>query len=124
MEREELENVFITALEGGSNYWCYLSSDAISLIRKAVPKEDDRYLASAMLKAILDHDVEVPINDVEDTEDILGYMTRDNIQHRLEKLYEDDAYNYVLSVELDGFGDADTSDIIFQYLLFGDVVYG
>jgi len=124
MEREQLENVFVTALEGGSNYWCYVSPEAVSLIRKAVSKEDDRYLASSMLKAILDHDVEVPINDADAIDDVLGYMTRDNIQHRLEKLYEDEEYRDVLSAELEGYGDAETSDTIFQYLLFGDVIYG
>jgi len=36
--REVLENVCVTALEGGSNYWYYLSDGAVKLIRKAVPK--------------------------------------------------------------------------------------
>lgn len=124
MEREQLENVFITALEGGSNYWCYVSPEAISLIRKAVPKDNDRYLASAMLSAILDYNVEVPINDVDDIDDVLGVLTKENIEYRIEKLKQDDSYSHAIQAEIEEYGDADTSDIVFQYLLFGDVVYG
>jgi hypothetical protein len=65
VSREVLEDVFVTAIEGGSNYWYFLPEHSIKLIRNAVPREEDPYLSTAILKAILDHDVKVAINDAE-----------------------------------------------------------
>jgi hypothetical protein len=50
--RQVIEDVFVTALEGGSNYWYFLPDEAIDLIRKAVPKSVDPYQSTAISKAI------------------------------------------------------------------------
>ena len=122
--REVLENVCVTALEGGSNYWYYLSEDAIKLIRKAVPKNEDPYLSTAILKAVLDHDVEVPISDAEDEDEVLGYISKKTIQERIQKLSKDDSYKWALEREINGEGDADSSDVVFQFLAMGEAVFG
>jgi hypothetical protein len=121
--REVLENVCITSLEGGSNYWYYLSSDAVKLIRNAVPKSVDNYLSTAILKAVIDHNVEVPINDAEDEDEIIGYLSAKTLQERIQKLENsDDAW--ALHNELNEEGDASSSDIVFQYMVLGEVVFG
>jgi hypothetical protein len=122
--REVLENVCVTALEGGSNYWYYLSEGAVRLIRNAVPKNEDPYLSTAILKAILDHDVEVPISDAENEDDVLGYISKKTIQERIQKLSKDDSSKWALEREIRGEGDADSSDVVFQYLAMGEVVFG
>jgi hypothetical protein len=122
--REVLENVCVTALEGGSNYWYYLSEGAVKLIRKAVPKNEDPYLSTAILKAILDHDVEVPISDAEDEDEVVGYISKKTIQERIQKLSKDDSYKWALERELNGEGDADSSDVVFQFMAMGEVVFG
>jgi hypothetical protein len=122
--REVLENVCVTALEGGSNYWYYLSDGAVKLIRKAVPKNEDPYLSTAILKAILDHNVEVPINDAEDENEVLGYISKKTIQERIQKLSEDDSSKWALEREIRGEGDADSSDVVFQWMAMGEVVFG
>jgi hypothetical protein len=122
--REVLENVCVTAIEGGSNYWYYLSEGAVKLIRKAVPKNEDAYLSTAILKAVLDHDVEVPINDAEDEDEILGYFSKKTLQERIQKLSEDDSSKWALDREIEGQGDADSSDVVFQYITMGEVVFG
>jgi hypothetical protein len=122
--REVLENVCVTALEGGSNYWYYLSDGAVKLIRKAVPKNEDPYLSTAILKAILDHNVEVPISDAEDEDEVLGYISKKTIQERIQKLSQDDSSKWALEREIRGEGDADSSDVVFQYLAMGEVVFG
>lgn len=122
--REVLENVCVTALEGGSNYWYYLSEGAVKLIRKAVPKNEDPYLSTAILKAILDHDVEVPISDAEDEDEVLGYISKKTIQERLQKLSKDDICKWALERELNDEGDADSSDVVFQFMAMGEVVFG
>lgn len=123
MNRELLENVFVTALEGGSNYWYCINARNHAAVRRAVPVEVDRYFATAMLSAILDHGVQVEVNDIENEDDILGTLSADTIKERLELLAADDSYSWALEAELDDEGDAESSDVIFQYLVIGEVWY-
>jgi hypothetical protein len=123
VSREVLEDVFVTAIEGGSNYWYFLPEHSIKLIRNAVPREEDPCLSTAILKAILDHDVKVAINDVENEEDVVGIITKDLIQPRLQLLSES-KLKWALDAHLNESGDADSADIVFQYLAMGEVIYG
>jgi hypothetical protein len=122
--REVLENVFVTALEGGSNYWYFLSEEAISLIRKAVPRSDERYISIAMFKAIIDHGVDVPVNDSENEDDVLGVASKKTMGERLQKLYNNEGCKWALETELKEEGDADSSDVVFQFIVMGEVVFG
>jgi hypothetical protein len=122
--RKILENVFVTALEGGSNYWYYLPKEAIKIIRTAVPKEQDPYLATAMLKAVLDHNVVVPIHDAEEEEDEIGQISSYTILKRLQALSENEGLKWCLDAEFNEQGDAETSDVVFQFLAMGEYVYG
>lgn len=122
IERQVLEDIFVTALEGGSNYWYYLSEDAIKLIRDAVPKSEDPYLSTAILKAI-EKGVEVPINDAEDEEEVLGTISLKTMEERLQSLANSGNRNALIS-HIDEEGDADTAGIVFQYLSFGEIVFG
>jgi hypothetical protein len=119
---EVLEDIFVTALEGGSNYWYFLSEDAVKKIREAVPKSEDPYLSTSILKAIL-KGVDVPINDAEDEDEVIGEISLKTMLARLQKL-ADSRNNSALINHIDGNGDADTADIILQYLAFGEIVYG
>jgi hypothetical protein len=123
ISREILEDIFVTALEGGSNYWYYLPADSIIAIRKAVPKSEDPYLSTAILKAILDHDVKVAINDVENEDEVIGVITRGTMQARLQ-LLADSPNRFALEAHMNEEGDAGSADVVFQYLTMGEVVYG
>lgn len=122
--RKVLENVFITALEGGSNYWYYLPKESVKEIRKAVPKEQDPYLATAMLKAVLDHNIVIPIHDTENEDEEIGQISSYTILKRLQHLSDDDGLKWCLEAELNEQGDAETSDVVFQFLVLGEYVYG
>lgn len=122
IDRDVLENVFVTAIEGGSNYWYFLSDEAISIIRKHVPKDEDECLSTSILKA-LERGAIIPINDVEEQEDVVGELSMDLIATRLQKLYDDTNYSSALELEIQGNGDAYSSDVVFQYLAMGEVVY-
>jgi hypothetical protein len=124
ISRDVLENVFVTALEGGSSHWYYLSDDAIKLIRDAVPKIEEPFMSIAVLKAILDHGVEVPINDNENHAYVLGYISTASMSERLQKLSEDEGLKWALDAEIDGNGDAESSDVVFQYLTMGEYIFG
>lgn len=121
--REVLEDVFVTALEGGSNYWYFLPEHSIAAIRRAVPKEEDPYLSTAILKAILDHDVKVAINDADDEDNVIGIITKGTMQARLQLLVDSDN-KWALDAHIKENGDAESADIVFQYLAMGEVIYG
>lgn len=123
ISREVLEDVFVSAIEGGSNYWYFLSDHAIAKIRRAIPKSEDPYIATAMLKAILDHDVKVEINDADNEDEIVGVVTRGTMQSRLQLLAESNN-RWALEQHIREEGDADSADIVFQYLAMGEVIYG
>ena len=123
VKREVLEDIFVTAIEGGSNYWYFLSDHAIAKIRRAVPKEEDECISTAILKAILDHDVKVEINDADDEYEIIGVITRGTMQARLQ-LLADSPNKWALDAHIKEVGDADSADIVFQYLTMGEVIYG
>lgn len=123
VSREVFEDIFVTAIEGGSNYWYFLGDDATEAIRKAVPKSEEPYLSVAITKAIFDHGVVVPVRDVEDETLIIGNIDIKTIPERMQKL-SDSEHSWALDAHLAGEGDADSADIIFQYLTMGEVVYG
>ena len=123
VKREVLEDIFVTALEGGSNYWYYLPDDSVAAIRKAVPKSEDPYLSTAIVKAILDHDVKVPINDAMDEDEVVGIITRGTLQARLQLLSDSDE-RWALERHMRQEGDAGSADVVFQYLTMGEVIYG
>ena len=122
IEREVLEDIFVTALEGGSNYWYYLSDEATKLIRNAVPKSEDPYLSTAILKAI-EKGVDVPINDAEHEDEVIGTISLKTMQERLQKLSRS-ANSDALMAHIKEEGDAETADVVLQYLAFGEIVFG
>jgi hypothetical protein len=123
LDREVLEDIFVTAIEGGSNYWYFLSEDAVKRIRQVVRKSDEPYIAVAMFKAVLDHGVAIPINDVENEEDIVGWISIETMQERLQALLKS-GEKWALEAHMEENGDADSADVVFQYLAMGEVVYG
>lgn len=122
--REVLENIFVTALEGGSNYWYFLSEETVDKIRAAVPQSEEPFLSVAVLKAVLDHNVAVPINDAENEDDELGVISLDTFGERLQKLSLDEGSGWALRLEIEECGDAVSSDVAFQFLTMGEVVFG
>jgi tetrahydromethanopterin S-methyltransferase subunit G len=121
MERQLLEDIFVTALEGGSNYWYHITAETNQKIRKAVPKYEDPYFATAMLTAILDHGLSVEINDADNEDEVLGVLSYDSMKERLEDIDKHLDYRWALVAHQDEIGDAESADIVFQYLVMGDV---
>lgn len=123
VERETLENVFVTAIEGGSNYWYSISDEALKLIKASVPRDGVKAFSERLFEAVYDKGVVVPIHDVEDEDgEPLGYLNRETFQERLNNISEENI-SYLLS-EMNDEGDAFSSDVVFQYLVLGEIVYG
>ena len=118
---ERLEDIFVGALEGGSNYWYWMGEDAVTAIRSAVPKSEDPCLSTATFKAVM-RGVSVPIRDFENTKDVLGYISLDTMEERLKKCGAD--YPHIILEVLNEEDDANTADAIFQYLTMGETIFG
>ena len=80
-------------------------------------------MATAMLKAILDHGIEVAINDVESEEEEIGWISKETMQERLQDLYNSEN-RWALEAHMNEEGDSVSADIVFQYLAIGEVIYG
>ena len=120
--REMLESIFVTALEGGSNHWYYISEDTYRLIRAYIPKEEEPILSLALFSCVYDYQITLPIHDIEEPDgDAIGYIDRDKFEVRLQKCFND--YPAAIYNEINEEGDADSSDIIFQHLVLGSYDY-
>ena len=118
--QEVLENVFVTALEGGSNYWYFIPNDSVIKVRLVEPNGP---LSMAILKAVFNHNVNVEICDTEDQETVVGTISKDTMKSRLQKLAENDGLSWALTNELNDEGDAESSDIVFQFITLGEHIY-
>lgn len=121
--QQVLEDIIVTALEGGSNHWYFISDEAIRIVRKAVPDYLDIPLSTAIAKAVLEKGVAVPINDFETMHEVLGELSMSTMPNRMQELANDEGYSYALKQEMAGEGDANTSDIVFQYMCLGKVEF-
>jgi hypothetical protein len=123
LTREVLEDIFVTALEGGSNYWYLIGAEAIKKVRAVVPDRSIPF-SQALFSAVYDHEVDVEIHDIEEEEDeeAVGTISMTTMSERLQKCATDDNSWAILN-EINENGDATSSDVIFQYIALGEVVY-
>ena len=81
-------------------------------------KKSGEYLAETIIRSVLeDETVKVPVYDLEDDEEILGYLSRENIQKGLD-LYVSNRGEF--TDDLDG----EESDVFFQYVVTGEITFG
>ncbi len=123
IEQQVIDDLLIMAYEGGSTTWAILSEEANVIIEKACPEKDNLNLASSerFIKAIYSG-CEIPINDAEDEEEVLGTISQKSIESALlimAKEREDD-----ISDIINENWNADTADILFQYAVLGEIVFG
>lgn len=112
---EDVENIMITAVEGGIGYWANLLDDGIDFTNKP-----NGFPVSQYATALLICGSEIMFQDAEDEEEgeIWG-LTIDKLlsgitQNIKERPHDCDLENM----------DAITADCIIQYALFGEIVYG
>lgn len=123
ISRELMENIFVTAIEGGSNYWYDFSPEQVKAVRTAVPKTEDQCFSTAIFKAVWDKGVDIFVSDIE-SDEVIGCLSIKLIPQRLQRLCSDERYSWALDNELNDNGDAESSDIIFQFLCMNEVIYG
>jgi len=123
LTREVLEDIFVTALEGGSNYWYLIGAETIKKVRGIIPDRSIPF-SQALFSAVYDHNIDVEIHDIEESEDedAVGTISMTTMNERIQKCATDDNSWAILN-EINENGDATSSDVIFQYIALGEVVY-
>jgi hypothetical protein len=118
---EQIKNVIVTALEGGSNYWYYLPQESRLAIRSRVSEEENPYISEAITDAVLSG-ADVNIYDAEEPSDVLGTLSSESIAKGLDLACVDYA-DEIQDVITEDY-DADTADTLFQLFVMGEVVFG
>jgi hypothetical protein len=122
MDYDSFENLIVTALEGGSNYWYMIDLDnSTGFIKKYA--DDSRPKSIRIADALYNNEESsVTILDTEDEEETLGVLTHQSVRKTLEDFPKD--HQWALDNVLNGDYDANDADVVFQVLVMDDVVYG
>lgn len=107
---QEIDDVLVTALEGGINYW----ADSADV-------KDDDYKGGEWASEVVSRGGTLIIQEVDEEETV--ELTKDKMLAGIALFIEEFPEMYG-SVEELGYLDASGADIIVQLALFGDVVYG
>jgi len=114
------ENLIITALEGGSNYWYLIDEKNTKLISEH-KTEEKPCLSEAFFTAIQKGKT-IEIFDIENENEKLGEINLESIKKAEEILLKD--YQYIFANILKEEDDANDADIWFQLAVMGEVVFG
>lgn len=122
----EIKDVITTAIEGGIGYWACLLNDDKAYVEtrnalKAVQK--DVFYCDIIYKALKDGK-RIRFQDADDIEDGDIWILTWNKLMKGIVLYEEKQGKSVRKSLQDGDFDACEADMVFQYALFEDVIYG
>lgn len=117
--KEDIIDLFVTALEGGSNYWYYLPT--IPSAVRDIMNEKNMATSEAIGEYVL-RGGSIQVNDAEEEEEVLGTVDMDSLLDAIQKLKEDYPNNYYNIIDEEY--DAEDADIFFQLATMGDVVFG
>jgi hypothetical protein len=116
---DTVEDLLVTALEGGSNYWYWLPD--VSMVPKVVDRPNGDCLSIRIAKAVWDG-AEVPIVDKEDRF-ALGSITKDGVLAALDRMIATNYKTCAGRIIAEDY-DADDADAWFQFAVMGKAVYG
>jgi hypothetical protein len=116
--RRVLEDTFVTALEGGSNYWVYIDQNTLSKVKK-----DGVPLSIAIFNAVMDG-MEIEVLDIEGDGDVLGTLNLKTMADNLNLMMKSEVHSQSLFNVMRSDFDANDADVVFQYLVMGEVIFG
>jgi hypothetical protein len=122
ISKDIVERVIVGAIEGGSNYWYFLSQEAVDTIKSTTKEMHSEPLAMRLVESVK-RGYKIPINDYENVDEVLGHISLKTMGKRTEKLIKDGHGLYLehFSNEND---DATSADVVFQYWVMGELVFG
>lgn len=110
---QQIADVMTTAFEGGIGYWCSAARLIEPTVQRA-PGEDPWYARAKLYE----HPFTIEL-DAACAEDGKWRLTRSMIGERMAKV----PLKRIAEVTSENY-DAETCDVLMQYWLFGDIVYG
>lgn len=119
---EQHENLVVSALEGGSNYWYYLTERAVKIVDKFCPADKKDEPFSIRFWAAIKAGASIPVNDVENVKHNLGKISLASIE-KGEQILADKYFSHFADI-MDENDDATTADVWFQLCTLGEIVYG
>lgn len=117
---EVFENIIVTALEGGSNYW-YLLPD-LEPVRAWCKRNGigNEPMSVKIAKALFnDPDFMLDVYDLENEDDVLGTITQASLLKAMA-LHPEEALKFINEDDYDAW----TADTLFQTAVMGEVVFG
>jgi hypothetical protein len=119
---EVLSGIITTAIEGASNYWYFFNEEACDIIRS---NSKGGIPFSVRILDAVKNGAEIPVHDIEDTDgDSIGVLSSESIRTGLHKIMDDVHMRRFLISEIEGIGDGESSDVVFQFMVMGGYVYG
>ncbi len=115
------EEIIVSALEGGSNYWYMLESPEYW---NDLSGEEGEPESTRIAKSLFENpDFKMNVYDIEDDGegDPLGTVTQASMLGALS--YAQQEYPHVYHDLMEGQGDANTADVLFQLAVMGEVVF-
>lgn len=113
------EDLLVTALEGGSNYW-YLFSDKDA--EDVLSKTEKGSPFSIRVWQYIKEGNALAVYDLEDEEELLGVFSLQSIEEG-EKIMFENFFSHYSDAKEENW-DAETADVWFQLCLMKDVVFG
>jgi hypothetical protein len=117
--KQDIIDLFVTALEGGSNYWYYIPKIPAGV--RQIKTETGMATSEAIGEYIL-RGGNIQINDAEDEEEVLGTVDMTSLLEAIDLLKSD--YTHAYENIIDEEYDADDADIFFQIAVMGEVTFG
>jgi ribosomal protein S7 len=117
--KQDIIDLFVTALEGGSNYWYYIPTIPAGV--RQIKTETGMATSEAIGEYIL-RGGNIQINDAEDEEEVLGTVDMTSLLEAIDLLKSD--YTHAYENIIDEEYDADDADIFFQLAVMGEVTFG
>ena len=115
IEDQDIIDVLITALEGGSNYWYNLPE--LDMVKCHQYPNKSFAISEKVGKAVLEYNEVIPVYDIEDEDNHLGDISQNNIKRGLQ-LFINDNRCWIPDM------DAEQADIFFQFVVMGELIYG
>lgn len=117
VSQDDFENLIVTAMEGGSNYWYLIRGNKW---RDQLPKETKDEPTSVRIGRALYNDptFELKVYDLEEPEELLGTVTQASMIKAFINCKDEAAEMFDESY------DAWTADTLFQWAVMGEVTFG
>ena len=115
--KNAIEDLLVTALEGGSNYWYFLPLENIDEIKKCKGISTSEKIADFILNGGT-----VDVYDTENEDEKLGEINLTSIEKAFNIMH--DNWSTMYGEILNGDCDGDSADVWFQLSTMGEVVFG